>query len=114
MNSIRNKFHEISPVLTDQSVDIMAIGESNWMVLSPMHNSEFQIIDSIIKTGMESKKNGKYIFIYIPPKMRAKFIYDFMHSLCETFAADDELCIFMGDMSCNMLVKYSNLWQLWP
>ena len=26
INSIRNKFHELSSVLTDQSVDIMAIG----------------------------------------------------------------------------------------
>ena len=53
---------------------------------------------------MKSRK-WNIIHIYKPPKVLVKTFCDLMHSLCETFVADDELCLFMGDMNCNMLVK---------
>ena len=28
-----------------------------------------------------------------------------MHDVCENFVSDDKLCVVMGDMNCNMLVK---------
>ena len=66
------------------------------------------IVDAIeymsIELSMKSRK-WNIIYIYKPPKVLAKTFCDFMHSLCETFVADDKLCIFMGDMNCNMLVK---------
>ena len=57
-----------------------------------------------IELSMKSRK-WNIIYIYKHPKVLAITFCDFMHSLCETFVADDKLCIFMGDMNCNMLVK---------
>ena len=130
------------PCLTDQSVDIMAIGESKLDDSFPdakfrisnyrLHRQESDgrgggimiyvkdslphrilreytgIVDAIeyisIELSMESRK-WNAIYIYKPPKVLAKTFSDFMHSLCETFVADDKLCIFMGNINCNMLVK---------
>ena len=129
-------------MLTDQSVDIMAIGESKLDDSFPdaqfrisnyrLHRQDRDgrgggimiydndslphrilkeytgIVDAIeymsIELSMKSRK-WNIIYIYKPPKVLAKTFCDFMHSLCETFVADDKLCIFMGDMNCNMLVK---------
>ena len=66
------------------------------------------IVDAIeymsIELSMKARK-WNIIYIYKPPMVLAKTFWDFMHSICENFAADDKLCIFMGDMNCNMLVK---------
>ena len=52
VNSIRNKFHELSSLLTDQSVDVLAISETKLDDSFP--RAQFQIlnIDFIVKIEM--------------------------------------------------------------
>ena len=142
VNSIRNKFHELSSLLTDQSVDVLAISETKLDDSFP--RAQFQILnyrlhrqdrnergggimiyvkDSIphrilkehtgvvegieymsIELSMKSRK-WNVLYIYKPPKIHTEPFCNFIHDLCENFVSDDKLCVVMGDINCNMLVK---------
>ena len=142
VNSIRNKFHELSSLLTDQSVDVLAISETKLDDSFPraqfqvpnyrLHRQDrnergggimIYIKDSIphrilkehtgvvegieymsIELSMKSRK-WNVLYIYKPPKIHTEPFCNFIHDLYENFVSDDKLCVVMGDINCNMLVK---------
>ena len=139
VNSIRHKFCELLPLLTECKVDILAIAESklddsfpseqfntcNLKLYRRDRNSRGGGIMIYVKdciphrlikehTGLHmgvefmiielSVKSNKWnlCYIYRPPCVNEKVFCDFLSELCEAFIIDGTLCLFFGDMNCNL------------
>ena len=140
VNSIRNKFYELSSLYWPIKV-LMSwqLAKQNLMTPFLVRSSNYRlhrkdrnecgcgimiyVKDSIphrivkehtgvvqgieymsIELSMKSRK-WNVLYIYKHQKISTKPFCEFMLDLCENFVSDDKLCVVMGDMNCNMLVK---------
>ena len=58
---------------------------------------EFMTLEISVKSS-----KWKLCYIYKPPRVTEKIFCDFLSEMCERFFSDSSLCLFFGDLNCNL------------